>query len=49
MKAAWIALVERANLEAAAAIHTTSSIEAGPSFWLRLEAAADRHYSARRR
>ena len=29
VKAAWIALVERANLEAAAAIHTTSSVEAG--------------------
>jgi glycosyltransferase involved in cell wall biosynthesis len=29
VKAAWIALVERANLEAAAAIHTTSSAEAG--------------------
>lgn len=28
VKAAWIALVERANLEAAAAIHTTSSVEA---------------------
>lgn len=29
VKAAWITLVERANLEAAAAIHTTSSAEAG--------------------
>ena len=29
VKAAWITLVERANLEAAAAIHTTSSVEAG--------------------
>ena len=29
VKAAWIALVERANLEAAAVIHTTSSAEAG--------------------
>ena len=28
VKAAWITLVERANLEAAAAIHTTSSVEA---------------------
>lgn len=28
VKAAWIALVERANLEAAAAVHTTSSVEA---------------------
>ena len=28
-KAAWIALVERTNLEAAAAIHATSSVEAG--------------------
>ena len=29
VKGAWIALVERSNLEAAAAIHTTSSAEAG--------------------
>lgn len=29
VKVAWIALVERANLEAAAAIHATSSVEAG--------------------
>ena len=29
VKAAWIALIERTNLEAAAAIHTTSSVEAG--------------------
>lgn len=29
VKAAWIALIERANLEAAAAIHATSSVEAG--------------------
>jgi glycosyltransferase involved in cell wall biosynthesis len=29
VKAAWITLIERANLEAAAAIHTTSSVEAG--------------------
>lgn len=29
VKSAWITLVERANLEAAAAIHTTSSAEAG--------------------
>jgi len=29
VKGAWIALVERPNLEAAAAIHTTSSAEAG--------------------
>jgi len=28
-KAAWIALVERANLEGAAAIHATSAVEAG--------------------
>ena len=29
VKAAWIALVERGNLEAAAALHATSSVEAG--------------------
>jgi glycosyltransferase involved in cell wall biosynthesis len=29
VKAAWIALIERTNLEAAAAIHATSSVEAG--------------------
>jgi len=29
VKAAWIALVERANLEGAAAIHATSAVEAG--------------------
>jgi glycosyltransferase involved in cell wall biosynthesis len=29
VKSAWIALVERANLEGAAAIHATSSVEAG--------------------
>lgn len=28
VKAAWIALIERANLEGAAAVHTTSSVEA---------------------
>ena len=28
-KAAWIALIERANLESAAAIHATSAVEAG--------------------
>jgi glycosyltransferase involved in cell wall biosynthesis len=29
VKAAWITLIERTNLEAAAAIHTTSSVESG--------------------
>ena len=29
LKAAWIALIERANLEGAAAIHATSAVEAG--------------------
>src|SRR4030095_10027708 len=60
VKAAWIALVERGNLEAAAPIHATAAGDGRrhpgavvgrgrPPCRLRLEAAAGRHHPARRR
>ena len=49
VKAAWIALIERANLEARCRHPRDVVGRGGPSRGLRLVAAADRHHSARRR
>ena len=49
VKSAWIALIDRANVEGAAAIHATSSVEARHLEFVRLVAAAGGYRAARRR